>query len=258
MQQLCPQTGPRLTAAGFRHGFFGRVGGPSRGAYSSLNCSYSVEDEADNVTLNLTRIANYFGLPTERLATVCQVHGCEVVNADEALDLSALRERQADALFATRDDCALSVRTADCIPILVGCRATGAAAAIHAGWRGIVARVVPKAISHLLSKGARPDALIVGIGPHIRAAAFEVSVDVAAALEASSPGSGAVDANMGTRPHVHLGRLVLAQLEELGIYSDQVDDLGSCTFTNQQEYFSYRRDGRISGRQLSSICPLPR
>jgi polyphenol oxidase len=257
MPQLCPRTSSRLTAAGFRHGFFGRLGGHSRGNFASLNCSYSVGDEPRDVTLNLDRIANHFSLPAERLATVSQVHGCDVLDLDSIPPLAVPSSpRQADALISMRGKFALCIRTADCVPVLVGCRATGAAAAIHAGWRGIAAGIIPRTIEQLLARHAKLDALIVGIGPHIRAAAFEVSPEVASTLEASCPGSNAVDMTLGARPHVRLVQLVKAQLEKAGVDPGQVDDLEYCTFTDEAEYFSYRRDGRHSGRQISTICPL--
>jgi polyphenol oxidase len=256
MPKLCPLTGPRLSAAGFCHGFFGRNGGHSIGDHASLNCSFSVDDDPQLVAANLTKIANYFDLPAEKLATVNQVHSCLVVNVDAETSLPQLRSVQADALVGTSATCALGVRTADCVPVLVGCKATGMASAIHAGWRGVAAGIVTQSIQRMIDLGARTETLVVGIGPHIGASAFEVSPDVAADLDASCPGSKAVDLSLGKRPHVHLGRLITAQLARLGIVADQLDYLGTCTYSSESEYFSYRRDGKRSGRQISIIRPL--
>jgi polyphenol oxidase len=256
MPQLQPQTGPLLLAAGFQHGFFGRIGGVSQGNYSSLNCSYSVGDEPDRVTRNVAQIAGHLDVPLDRLATVSQVHGRRVIDVDGSATVAELGELEADALVGTRVDCALGIRTADCVPVLVGCRATGTVAAIHAGWRGIVAGIVPEAIERLLGKGARAGALVAAIGPHIGVDAFEVSEEVASKLDAIAPNAKAVEWKLGPRPHVRLSHLVVAQLQANGLAPNQIDVLDACTYSNPRDLFSFRRDGRQSGRQLAAIRPL--
>jgi polyphenol oxidase len=258
MQQLRPQSGPLLLAAGFKHGFFGRAGGLSKGAYTSLNCSYAVGDEASDVTQNLARVARYLDVQSESLVAVSQVHGNTVLDVDEAFSLREVDRREADALLGMHSNCALCIRTADCVPLLVGCRASGAAAAVHAGWRGVVAGVVPAAIDRLFEKGARPESLVAAIGPHIGLAAFEVSGEVAMQLDGVAPLARMVDWKSGNRPHVRLAGLVLAQLLSKGVKPNQVDVLEECTFSNERDFFSFRRDGRVSGRQISAICPLER
>jgi polyphenol oxidase len=258
MQQLRPQSGRLLLAAGFKHGFFGRVGGTSKGPYASLNCSFAVGDEPSDVTQNLARVAGYLDVQTERLVAASQVHGSNVLDVDDAPSLLEVRATEADALLGMRTNCALCVRTADCVPILVGCCVSGAATAIHAGWRGVIAGVVTRAIHRLFEKGARPESLVAAIGPHIGLAAFEVSREVAMQLDAVAPLARAVDWKMGDRPHVRLAGLVLAQLQAVGVKSEQVDEIDGCTFENQTDFFSFRRDGRFSGRQVSAICPLVR
>jgi len=258
MTELRPYLGPLLHAAGFRHGFFGRRGGDSAGNYASLNCSFSVGDDPDRVHRNHVRIAAYLGVQLERLVTVCQVHGSAVVDADEFPHLDSHCNREADALIATRADYALGIRTADCVPVLVGCRDTGAVAAIHAGWRGIVAGVVPAAIERMVSKGARPNAMVVAVGPHIGVRAFEVSEEVAAQLAAVDHEGKSIERSGCSRPRVRLSSIVLSQLISKGVRPNQIDLVEACTFENTSELFSFRRDGVHSGRQLSAICPEPR
>lgn len=256
MTPIRPFLSPKLVSAGFQHGFFGRVGGQSEGTYTSLNCSYSVGDDPRHVTGNLTRIAQHLGLLPDQLKRVSQVHGCTVVNVEDLDERTEPNLVPADALVSTRADCAVCIRTADCVPVLVGCRATGAVAAIHAGWRGVVAEIIPRAVEHLLMRGARRDALVVAIGPHIGAAAFEVSDEVANQLDIAAPTARAVIRNPPHRPHVRLAALARAQLVSLGIQPEQIDELERCTFSMDSDFFSYRRDGERSGRHLNVICPL--
>ncbi|MGE5783062.1 MAG: peptidoglycan editing factor PgeF [Myxococcales bacterium] len=253
MPELKPYLAPKLTAAGFRHAFFGRVGGLSHGAYSSLNCSYSVGDDPDTVRQNLARISAYFGLTPDGLVTTSQVHGRAVLDFDSIGNRDAAAATAADAICTTQPHLAICVRTADCVPILVGCRTTGTVAAIHAGWRGLVAGIVPAAIEHLFRQGSVPDSLLVAIGPHIGSSAFEVSAEVAGALSSAGGGAAVIVDRPGCKPHVRLAGVVVAQLEALGLRAEQLEDLDLCTFSRKDEFFSYRRDGQKSGRELSVI-----
>lgn len=255
--QLVPQIGPLLRAAGFEHGFFGRIGGYSQGSYESLNCSFSVGDEPSCVSENLERIAGHFGLPIERLVTVSQVHGSRVIDVSDEAASARIQKLEADALVSACGNVALGIRTADCVPVLVGCRATGAAAAIHAGWRGLVAGVIPNAIARLIAMGSKAETIVAAIGPHIGVGAFEVSEDVAARLAEVGSTNDAVAWDLGPRPHVHLGRLAISQLKTAGLRPEQIDLLEQCTYSEPNNFFSFRRDGAQSGRQLSVIRPRP-
>ena len=153
---------------------------------------------------------------------------------------------------------ACCVRVADCVPILIGDQATGGAAAVHAGWRGTVARVVPAAVAELALGGGDPARMIAAIGPHISLAAFEVSEPVAAQLASASSATDVVDGSCGPRPHVDLRRIIRAQLREAGLSDGSVDDVRGCTVTEPESFFSYRRDGKRSGRHLAAIVPRSR
>jgi YfiH family protein len=194
-----------LRGAGFRHAFFDRRGGVSTGPYESLNFSVTVGDEPENVRRNLELAAQTLGVRKERVFFLSQVHGAvaRVLDGDETLDM--VRNVEGDALSSRRADLACSVRTADCIPLLAADRRTGAATAIHAGWRGIVRGVVEAGISSLRELAGPNAELIVAIGPHIRERAFEVSDDVAGELEIASPVGGVVDRSRA-KPHVSLVR----------------------------------------------------
>ncbi len=251
-----------LRAAGFRHAFFTRVGGVSRGPYESLNFSVSVGDEPERVRDNLALAAAALGVETDAMFFLSQVHGTAVEEVTGALSREPgardrFMQREADAVLSAVPGVAVAVRTADCVPILVGDRASGAAVAIHAGWRGVVRGVIEAALARLGASPATARELVVAIGPHIGPSAFEVGADVAAELEAASPESGVV-ALAGGKPRVALGRIVRAKLRALGIPESQIDDVPGCTFSEPERFFSFRRDGRVSGRHLSAIVPARR
>ena len=243
-----------LRAAGFRHAFFCRRGGVSEGPYASLNFSISVGDAPENVSRNLALAAESLALDKQRIFFLSQVHGAvsRVLDGSEAA--ADVLTTEGDGLSSRCSDLACSVRTADCVPLLVADRRSGGAAAIHAGWRGIVRGVVESGVESLRSiAGSKPE-LVVAIGPHIREEAFEVSEDVARELEASSPVSGVVD-RRPRKPHVSLANIVRGKLVALGIPEAAIDDVGGCTLTEAERFFSFRRDGKASGRLLSAIVP---
>jgi hypothetical protein len=249
------QQSPLLQAAGFRHAFFTRRGGVSSGAYESLNFSVAVGDLAENVQENLARAARALGVDPERVYFLSQVHGREVKVLTGAENRQEVLHERGDGVIGTRGDLACAVRVADCAPILIGDKASGAAAAVHAGWRGTVGGVVAAAVERLRAELGGPGELVAAIGPHISLARFEVSADVAAELLGASPDPDVVDHTCGPKPHVDLRRILRAQLVQLGLADDAIDDVGGCTVGDASLYFSYRRDGSQSGRHLAAIVP---
>lgn len=226
-----------LSDHGFRHGFSLRAG-----AEESLQI-----------------LADELGYPPERLYQVSQVHadGVRVVGPDD--DPAEVGRQEADALVApaAHPAVAVAVRVADCIPLLLADPVTGAVAAVHAGWRGTVARVVDRAIDALEREaGVRPGDLLAAIGPHIRVDAFEVGEDVAARVAAEAHGEDVVRRG-GERPHVDLARVVRAQLRARGLAEARIDDVGGCTMTEPDRFFSYRRDGKGAGRHLGVVLSRP-
>ena len=118
---------PLLREAGFRHAFFTRRGGVSAGPYESLNFSFAVGDHEPNVRENLARAAAALGVTATRLYFLLQVHGrkSQVVLGEE--DWEWMRRQPGDAVVSRQTDLACCVRTADCLPLLIGDRSSGGA-----------------------------------------------------------------------------------------------------------------------------------
>jgi YfiH family protein len=149
---------------------------------------------------------------------------------------------------------ACGVRTADCVPILLGDPSSGAVAAIHAGWRGLVRGVVEAGVRALRETIGAKGQILAAIGPHISADAFEVSDDVGAELDKAAPQAGSISLRSG-KTHVDLRRITRAKLLELGLSNRDIDDVWGCTVGDAERFFSFRRDGAQSGRHLSAIVP---
>jgi hypothetical protein len=249
---------PLLAGAGFRHAFFTRRGGVSLPPWDSLNFAASGGDDPAAVRENLIRAARALGVAEGRLYFLSQVHGVasRAVQGDE--DRAEVVRDVGDIVVSAATGVACGVRTADCVPVLIGDRRTGAAAAVHSGWRGVVQSAVEHGIVALRSlAGSRTEDLIAAVGPHIERCCFEVGDDVARELEAaSSAGSDASqrpDGSGAGKTHVDLRLIVRRQLEACGLAAGAVDDVLGCTVCDRSRFHSYRRDGAASGRLLSAI-----
>jgi copper oxidase (laccase) domain-containing protein len=133
--------------------------------------------------------------------------------------------------------------------VLIAHPPSGQVAAVHAGWRGAVAGIVPVAIEALAHD---PSELIVAIGPHIRVAAFEIGEEVAADMDRAAGGSVVVD-RTHAKPHGDLAALIHHHLRLAGVLHDAIDDVGGCTHSDAAHFFSHRRDRGETGRHLSAI-----
>ena len=242
-----------LRGAGFQHAFFTRVGGVSLGAYSSLNFSVAAGDSEANVNQNLDRAAIALGIASTRIHFLSQVHGRVAHTLRGGEIQSMLIQREGDALVSRAPGLACAVRSADCVPVLLADRRSGAVAAAHAGWRGAVNGIVTSAIEALSAIAPNPS-LIAAIGPHISLAAFEVSEDVAETLLKASRDPQIVDRSRA-KPHVDLRRMLRAELHAQGLAHGAIDDVWGCTVLEPARFFSFRRDGKASGRHLSAIVP---
>lgn len=247
-------TSELLDRAGFRHAFFTRLGGVSRPPWDTLSFAVSVGDDPAAVRENFARAARILGVSVDRVYVLSQVHGTasRVLTGAESFD-EVVRSVGDITLSRTRG-VACSVRSADCTPVLLGDRASGAVTAIHSGWRGTVANVAAAGVAALRGLIGGEGDLVAAIGPHIQACCFEVGDDVAAQLAAcSSLGASAVIREDGRKPHVDLRRIVRAQLESAGVRAEAIDDVMGCSVCDEERFHSYRRDGAVSGRMLSSI-----
>jgi YfiH family protein len=221
---------PLLVASGFTHGF------PERGLDDAALCA---------------------ALGVGAVVQVRQVHGARVVEATEAGGAEADAVVGHPSREAGAPPVAVGVRVADCVPILVADETTGAVAAIHAGWRGVVAGVVSAAAGRL---GGRAATLVAAIGPCIGACCFEVGADVAEAIVRASAGESPAAAERvvvrreGDKAYVDLRAAVRAQLASLGVAGDRVDDVAGCTKHEPIRFHSFRRDGASSGRMLAVIA----
>lgn len=233
---------------GLVHGFFGRPGGASSGAFASLNLSDAVGDEPAATAENWRRIGLAFpGLTVLRMR---QVHGERVLTIDDA---HAARE-DADGMVTQAGGVAMGVLTADCVPILGVAPTEHTAMALHAGWRGALAGIAAAGAREAQqSLGVSPGDWQIAMGPSIGGCCYEVEAEIGqqfvdrwgAMPDAWQPAGahGQLDLRAANR-HI---------LIQSGVPESQISSLGPCTACHSEEYFSHRRSAGRAGRQLSVI-----
>lgn len=218
-----------------------RAGGASIGPYASLNLGDHVGDRPAAVAANRARLRDRLALPAEPL-WLRQVHGNAVVEHGRVR-----AGTEADGAVALAPGRVCAVLTADCLPVLLCDRAGTRVAALHAGWRGLVAGILEAGVARL---GAPGGELLAWLGPAIGPQAFEVGPEVVEAFAGPDPGAVAgFRPGGGDRWLADIFWLARRRLERLGA---SVSGGGRCTVENQADYFSYRRD-RICGRMASLI-----
>jgi YfiH family protein len=216
-------------------------------------------------------LARVVGVEPERLMRVRQVHGATV-----AVGRRPPGQRpEADILLADDEGLSLAVQTADCVPLLLADRRIGVVAAVHAGWRGLLARAPAAAVAALTAHfGSRPIDLLAAIGPSIGACCYEVGADVRQRFARSS--FGAEDAAdwflsaparstrnpslehleqpvRGSRWFFDLWGATRSQLSAAGVPADQTFAAELCTASHPHVFCSHRREGAPAGRLAAAI-----
>jgi YfiH family protein len=248
--------------AKFAHGFSTRAGGVSKPPFESLNLGGKWGDDMEAVSENRRRLAAALGVGGQVYAAR-QVHGVKVARVRAGDDPAALARLEADAVYTSDPGVPLGVYVADCIPMLIADRRTGACAAVHAGWRGTVAGIAPAAVRTLVRElGSRPADLSIALGPAIGPCCFEVGTEVVAAFATALsdfPDAEVVLPSPRGVPgkwHVDLKGANRLMLVAAGVPEEAIDAGPECTFCDRERFFSYRRDREQTGQLMGVIALL--
>jgi YfiH family protein len=189
------------------------------------------------------------------VVSVKQVHGSSVLVLDRPVARRESFEEGWDALVTDQPAVLLTIRTADCVPVLVHDPARRVVAAIHAGWRGAVADIVPRTLDALRERfGSESRSLRVGIGPSAGPCCYEVDEPVLSPLRERFPEWRSVVRETGSRTALlDLRALVRGQAERWGVPAEQVHRVSLCTVCSPDLFFSHRREGSRRGTMLNGI-----
>lgn len=255
------------------HGFSTRFGGASSLEDEKvLNLAFMDWDERKNVFENRKRFQSAVAAKDFPLIPLKQIHS-DLIHSISSVHADP---SHGDALITNIPNLLLSVQTADCIPILLVDPKKRAVAAIHAGWRGTLARIVEKSVGRMLQEyGSNPSDLLAAIGPSIGPCCYEVGVELVTKFTAQfadaseyfdEPRTGDEPnpiqwLNMkppGHQPppnnvHLDLRKANVSQLKSVGVRAANIQVSDLCTACNTNMLFSYRREGPLSGRLMAVI-----
>lgn len=232
------------------HGFMGRQGGKSVGRYAGLNVSYRVGDDPNLVSQNVCDMKLAVGMHDGRIVTMKQVHGDRLI---EVKDTNVKEAGEADGMVTREKNIFLGVLTADCVPMLFLAREQKVIAVVHGGWRGSLEGIADKTVKFLLENyGVLPSKLEVALGPSIDACCYRIGRDVAQPLlERWADLASSSIQNRDDKIYLDLRNLNQAILNRAGIPQSQIFRVGPCTCCADEEFFSYRRGKKETGRQIS-------
>jgi YfiH family protein len=259
------------------HGFSTRPGGESRlGEERVLNLGFTDWDRRDRVTRNRGKLLRALGAEKMPLVALRQIHS----DAAHVFSAAPAEPLQGDVAISNEPGLLLTVQTADCVPILLADSKRGVVAAVHAGWRGTLARVAVKALGRMrLEFGTRPEDATAALGPAIGRCCYEVGPEVAQVFASQfAPASDWFDGpfeqlafadepnplpwlNMmppGHQPPPPRVQLDLRaanrwQLEDAGVAPRNIAVSTLCTACRTDLLFSYRREGVGTGRLMAAI-----
>ncbi len=237
-----------LQEKGFVNGFSTRLGGVSDFPENSLNLAGYDEDAPENIAENRRRFLNIFG-GDYALASNWQIHSADVRVVKDLADAKDGNYKM-DALVSDATRVLLGVKTADCVPILLGDVKTKAFAAVHAGWRGTVQSIVLKAIEKMRENyGTNPRDLTAAIGPAATCKNYEVGQDVIDAFNTSFPGSEHLfTPTRENHALIDLHRANREQLLSIRILPENIFVAPFCTMERTDLFFSYRIEKKLYGK----------
>jgi polyphenol oxidase len=255
------------------HGFSTRTGGVSKlDGKTVLNLGFTEWDARENVKENRRRLQSAVGAQDSQLVSLLQFHSDAILHFEAAPTEPA----RGDASVTRSAGLLLSVQTADCVPILLIDPKNRAVAAVHAGWRGTLARIVEKAIGRMhMQFGTQAEDLLAAIGPAIGGCCYEVGTEVAAAFSGQFANAAEFfdELRTGDEPNplqwlnmmppghqpppkkvlLNLPKANRLQLEAAGVPPANIFVSDLCTGCRRDLLFSYRKEGAESGRMMAVI-----
>jgi len=229
-----------------------RQGGVSEGPFATLNLG-SHGDEAPRVEENRRRLWKALGWEGIPWVRPFQVHGAQV----EWVSSPKQPLPPADGLLTNLPGVALGILVADCVPLLIVAPERRVIGAVHVGWRGLVAGILPSLLRALGRARVAPQECWFWLGPCIGPCCYEVGEELAACFRQRWGEEVLHRVEGRKKAHLSLPATIRNELVEHGVPEAQIQWVGLCTACRLEEFFSHRRDGPRTGRQAGLILWQP-
>ena len=240
-----------------QHAFFSRKKGHSSGVYDSLNCGYGTEDPIENVQKNYEYVHDMMGI--EQVITLNQIHSNKVVTVTEPWDLD--NRPEADAMVTNVPNLTLGILTADCGPLILSDKEKGVVGIAHLGRKSTFSGLLFETVDAMVKLGANRTNIFAVLGPTISKDNYEVGTDVFKDIMEDMPEYSSHLYNIADKDDhflLDLPGMVAEQAEDAEI---DFLDLGRCTYSEEEYFFSYRRTTHKKeadfGRLLSAVRIRP-
>jgi polyphenol oxidase len=247
---------PRLSGTKAIAGFTTRHEGVSRPPYNSLNLGSNTLDSPHSVEGNRSLLARSIGATLDRFLTVTQVHGTDLLVIDAPnQEFSHFLKLECDGIVTNQPGVMLAVCIADCVPILLHDPVKGVAAALHAGWLGTAGNIAGKGVEAMVNMfDCNPKDIQAAIGPCISTCCYEVDAPVRDAFKKAGAAWDLIAQDQGEgKWRLDLAAANRRLLTDAGLAQAQIESEELCVCCNQELFFSYRRDGGDTGRQVGFI-----
>ncbi len=232
------------------HGFFNRKGGVSKGIYKSLNCGLGSKDNKKNIQLNLKKVCKDIGCSKNNLMILKQVHSSKILFIRNKFSKRPI----GDAMITETKGIALGILTADCAPILIYDRKNKIIAAIHAGWKGALKKIVQKTIIKIKKMNKKTELFAV-IGPCIFQNSYEIKRDFLNKFLKDDKKNLKYFKNLKDKLYFDLRCYIIDQMLNLGVKN--IDLIRKDTFNENNNFFSARsstyKKTNDYGRNISII-----
>jgi len=235
-----------------RHYVSGRRGGVSSGEKSTLNLSFKVGDNPEDVNKNRKKISDRFDIRQNDLVFPVQTHSVNVgiIDSDEqTFD-------DTDALVCNKEGVCISVMSADCVPVLFFDPVEKVIGAAHAGWKGTVGKIAARTVHVMINQfNCSPSNILACIGPSISPEVYQVGKEVIEeVIKSFGSKEGLIQSETSDgKAYFDLWEANKKQLLDIGIQSEHIEVAGICTFKNAHEFFSARHSKNQAGRFAAGI-----
>ena len=236
-----------------KHCFFSKNGGVSKDIYSSLNCGLSSNDIENNVIDNLAIVAEKINISKNNLFLMNQTHSNKVIVIDD--NNKNIRRINADALITKNKNIAISVLTADCVPILIYEKKNHTVACIHAGWRGAVNGIIENTLNQIIDMN-KENNIYIAIGPCIGLRNYEVGKEFYDEfIRENKINEMFFYPNKNNKFFFDLRKYVNSKIAKFDI--KHIENLDLDTYEEKENFFSFRRSTKLGeknyGRCISAI-----